>query len=144
MNDTTSSLYEHIKNRLPTGFGYGNDGQVIVDKVKSQAVWQQTLREDHPGDVGIFEIKTVEQKIAYGAIAYVSNIQFGVVCKSNDINNAINYLLKAYDNIKKDRKSSSITVDVAELINCMPIGKNSEGNQMVAMNLKVTYTKKSL
>ena len=139
--DTTKSLYEHIKNRLPTGYGLGNDGKEIINGNSNHAVFQQSIREDHEGDVGIFETYTSEEKIAMGCIAWNSKVQIAVVTKNGDIDSAIKYFIMALDNIKKNKKSTSISVYDVELINIMPVGKNSKGNQMVTMNITIRYTK---
>lgn len=139
MNDTTSSLYEHIKNRLPPNYGYGNDGQVIVDKVKSQAVWQQTLREDHPGDVGIFVIKNNDVECEYGFLNSEATVQVAVVCKAGELNKVTNYLKVLYNTLKTDTVSSGVKVYSVKNINLSPIGMNSEGNQMAELNIKLSY-----
>ena len=138
--DETKSLFEHIRNRLPTGYGLGDDGTVYKDNVPDHAVFQQSLREDCEGDVGIFETLTSEVKIVAGAVGWNTKIQIAVVTKQGDIDNAYKYLLEAFENIKKNKKSTNVSVYETELVNIMPIGKNSNGYQMVSMNLSVTYT----
>lgn len=139
MNDTTSSLYEHIKNRLPPGYGYGNDGQVIVDKVKSQAVWQQTLREDHPGDVGIFEIKTDHEYGQFGFLGYKTTVQVAVVCKPGELNKVRQYLEQLSNNLYTDKLSSGIKVKNCTNQKIMNLGENSDGKQMVELYITISY-----
>jgi hypothetical protein len=138
--DETKSLFEHLKNRLPTGFGLGDDGTEIVDGVPNHKVMQQSIREDHEGDVGIFDVKTSQQRLAMGLLCWNSVIQIAVVTNNGDINGAIEYLLKGLENFKKDRKSTGITVSDVSLTSIMGIGKNSNGFQMAAMTFVIEYS----
>ena len=139
--DETKSLYEHIKNRLPTGYGLGDDGTEYKDNVPNHKTFQQTLREDHEGDVGIFTTFIGSYNILGGQLGYKSEVQIAVVTKNGDIDSAINYLLNALDNIKKDVKSTGIYVSDCKLVNLLPLGKNSVGLHMVSMNIAIKYAK---
>lgn len=139
--DETKSLYEHIKNRLPTGYGLGDDGTEYKDNVPNHKTFQQTLREGHEGDVGIFVNNIGSYNILGGQLGYKSEVQIAVVTKNGDIDSAINYLLNALDNIKKDVKSTGIYVSDCKLVNLLPLGKNSVGLHMVSMNIAIKYVK---
>ena len=57
--DSSNSLYEHIKNRLPTDYNYGDDNNnIIVNsdgyEETDHQVWESSIREYSQGDVGIF------------------------------------------------------------------------------------------
>lgn len=142
MNDTTTSLYDHIKNRLATGYGYGDDGQTIVDGIPDHRTSSMSIREDHEGDVGIFQY-LIDKQESYKKISYetlwISNIQISVVCKNGDIEGAKKYLLDSYSNIVDDTESSNVLVRNSVLLNIRPAGKNRDGLQMVIMNIKVFY-----
>lgn len=142
MNDTTNSLYEHIKNRLPTGYGLGNDGKEIINGNSNHAVFQQSIREDHDGDVGIFDTSMKDIPMMMGNAGYTSNIQIAVVTKNGDIDNAVKYLLKAFENINNDVSSSSIRVKSANMTHLCALGKNSAGKQMVELAFNVKYSYK--
>lgn len=137
--DETKSLFEHLRNRLPTGYELGDDNTIYKDNVPNHSVFQQSLREDYEGDVGIFETFTSQFSIMGGAIGYESKIQFGVVTKNGDIDSAIKYLKDAFNNIKNNCKSTGCYVKSCKLINIMPVGKNSVGLQMVTMNISIKY-----
>lgn len=137
--DETKSLFEHIRNRLPTGYGLGDDETVYKDNVPDHAVFQQSLREDHEGDVGIFETLTSDFSIMGGAIGYESKIQFAVVTKNGDIDSAVKYFKEALNNIKTNCKSTGCYIKNCKLVNIMPVGKNSVGLQMVTMNISIKY-----
>ena len=137
--DETKSLFEHLRNRLPNGYGLGNDGTVYKDNVPDHTVFQQSLREDHEGDVGIFENITSDFSIMGGALGYESKVQFGVVTKNGDIDSAVKYLKEALNNIKTNCKSTGCYVKSCKLVNIMPVGKNSVGLQMVTMNISIKY-----
>lgn len=137
--DNTSSLYEHIKNRLPTGFGLGDDGTEIIDNVPDHKTFQQSVREDHEGDVGIFVIENTPYSVMAGQLGYEAQIQFGVVTRDSDIDSAVKYLEAAYNNIKSNRKSSGVYVADSKLVSIYPVGKNSVGFQMVSMYIKLKY-----
>lgn len=140
MNDTTNSLFEHIRNRLPSGYGLGDDEKVVDEnRVVNHSVFQQSLREDHEGDVGIFETFNQEQK-TYGDCDYFkTEVQIAVVTKSGDINSACKYLKEALNNLRTDKQSSHIWIKLCSLVNICPIGKNSNGYQMVEMNIRLKY-----
>lgn len=138
--DNALTLYEHIRNRLPTGYGLGDDESVLDESNNyNHSVWEQTIREDHEGDVGIFEIYTAEQPKFSGYTCYVSEIQIAVVTKQGDIDSAKKYLKEALENIKRDDMSEHFYIKLCKLINIKPIGKNSNGLQMVVLNIKISY-----
>ena len=137
--DETKSLFEHIRNRLPTGYGLGDDGTVYKGNVPDHAVFQQSLREGCEGDVGIFETLTGELNILGGTLGYESKMQFAVVTKNGDIDSAVKYLKEALNNIKTNCKSTGCYIKNCKLVNIMPVGKNSVGLQMVTMNISIKY-----
>ena len=137
--DETKSLFEHLRNRLPSGYGLGNDGTVYKDNIPDHAVFQQSLREDHEGDVGIFENITSDFSIMGGSLGYTSKMQFAVVTKNGDIDSAVKYLKEALNNIKTNCKSTGCYIKESKLVNIVPVGKNSVGLQMVTMNISIKY-----
>lgn len=137
--DETKSLFEHLRNRLPSGYGLGNDGTVYKDNIPDHAVFQQSLREDHEGDVGIFENITSDFSIMGGSLGYISKMQFAVVTKNGDIDSAVKYLKEALNNIKTNCKSTGCYIKECKLVNIVPVGKNSVGLQMVTMNISIKY-----
>ena len=146
MNDTTSNLFEHIKNRLAAGYGYGDDSQVIVDGVPNHRTSHESIREDHEGDVGIFEY-IIDAQNKYGKTNSVdtlwrTSVLISVVCLNGDIETCKDYLLDSFSNLIDDKASSNIFMQNAKLINMRPSGKNSKGLQMVIMNIQCSYYKK--
>jgi hypothetical protein len=137
--DETTSLFEHIRNRLPPGFGLGDDETVEIDKVPDHKVWQQSLREDHEADVGVFEINTTDLPLYLNSNGYLGEVQIAVVSKNGDIENAKNYLKKAFENINENPQSTSIYVIECKLINLTPVGKSSVGFHIVTMDLSIKY-----
>lgn len=137
--DETISLFEHIRNRLPTGYGLGDDENIENDGVYNHKTFQQSLREDHEGDVGIFENNISEINILSGFLGYQGNIQVAVVTKNGDIDGAMKYLKEALENIKNNCKSTGIYVKSCKLINLLPLGKNSAGLHMCSMNILIKY-----
>lgn len=135
----TENIFEFIKTRLPTGYGLGDDNTEIVNNVPNHKTWQQSLREDHEGDVGIFENNIGSYNIFGGKLGYKSEIQIAVVTKNGDINSAIKYLKEALENIETNSKSINIYVSDCKLVNIIPLGKNSVGLHMVSMNLAIKY-----
>lgn len=139
MNGTTSSLFEHILNRLPTGYGLGDDEKEIVDGISNHATFQQSLREDHEGDVGIFDTNMTDNPMLMGNAGYTSNVQIAVVTKNGDIDSATKYLLKAFENIKSDICSTGIKVKNIKMTHLCALGKNSNGFQMVELSFSIKY-----
>lgn len=139
MDELTSSLYEHIKNRLDDSFEYGDIGQEVVDKIPNHSVWEQSLREDYQGDVGIFEISRDEIEKYTGYTMYRGEIQIVVVCKDNDIDNVKIYLKNTLDNLRNNPRSSMYWFKDVKLLNLRPLGKNKIGNQMCVLNISVKY-----
>lgn len=140
--DTTKSLFDHIKNRLATGYGYGDDDQVIIDNIPDHRASYQSLREDHEGDVGIFDYMT-ERHENYDGIdshsLWKTRLQFSVVAKNGDIENAKKFLLASFKNLVDLPESSNVYVRGVDLTNITPAGKNSKGLQMIIMNTVVFY-----
>ena len=132
-------LFNFIKERLPAGFGLGDDGTVYENKEPNHKTWKQTIREDHEGDVGVFEIYRSEQTKYNGHDCFVSEMQIAVVTNQGDIDSAMDYLYKTYKNIQKNNMSEHIWVKQCKLIKLVPLGKNSNGYQMVELGLLIKY-----
>ena len=78
--DTTNNLYEHIINRLPDKYGLGNNGtEYDSDNTPNHKAWEQSLREDHEGDVGVFITRLSQSEIFHGVAAQLANIQIAVL-----------------------------------------------------------------
>ena len=131
-------MFEFIKERLPVGYGLGDDGTEYEGTEPNHKTWKQTLREDHEGDVGIFEVYRSEETKYHGH-SYITEMQIAVVTKNGDIDSATDYLYKLYRNIQKNDVSENIWVKSCKLINSKPLGKNSNGYQMVVMNLRLKF-----
>lgn len=139
MNDTTNNLFEHIRHRLPDKYNLGDNNVTYKDNVPNHCVWNQSLREDHEGDVGVFQTRLAQAEIFHGVACLLANIQIAVVCLNGDIDSAEKYLREALENIKQDDTSTSIYVKKCELIDIVPLGKNSIGNQMIEMDISIKY-----
>lgn len=138
--DTTTNLFEHIRNRLPSEYGLGdNNTQYDADGVPDHRVWEQSLREDHEGDVGVFQNRLTQIEMFHGVSGYEALVQIAVVCQSGCIEEAEKYLRDAYKELKNNDKSTGIYVKRCDFINIIPLGKNSIGNQMVEMDLSLKY-----
>lgn len=138
--DKTNSLYEHIRNRLPMGYGYGNDEKEFNKKgIPNHQTSFQSLREDCEGDVGIFELLIEEQKKYSGYTCFKSQVQIAVVTKNGDITGAEDYLLEALGNIKSNEMSTQVWVKQCSMVNLRPLGKNDQGLHMVAMTIALKY-----
>jgi hypothetical protein len=138
--DTTTSLFEHVKNRLPTGFGFGDDDKIIDSNlVPNHQTSQQSIREDHEGDVGIFEMNSSTYDFSKFMHGMITEVQVAVVTKQGNIEEARKYLLSLLKNLQSDIKSSSIYIYNCDLVNLIPLGKNSVGFQMVSMVLSIKY-----
>ena len=140
MNDVTNNLFEHIRHRLPDKYNLGDNNTVYDDEhVLNHCVWNQSLREDHEGDVGVFQTRLAQAEMFHGVACLLANIQIAVVCLNGDIDSAEKYLREALENIKQDDTSTSIYVKKCELIDIVPLGKNSVGNQMIEMDISIKY-----
>ena len=139
MNDTTNNLFEHIRHRLPDKYNLGDNNMTYMDNVPNLCVWNQSLREDHEGDVGVFQTRLAQAEMFHGVACLLANIQIAVVCLNGDIDSAEKYLREALENIKQDDTSTSIYVKKCELIDIVPLGKNSVGNQMIEMDISIKY-----
>lgn len=141
MNDTTNNLFEHIKNRLPISFQDIGENNVILDDDgnSNHQVWEQSLREDHEGDVGVFQTRLSQAEIFHGVAYDLANVQIAVVCPNGDIDTAERFLRQSLSNLKSDDRSTSIYVKRCDLIDIVPLGKNSIGNQMIEMDVSLKY-----
>lgn len=139
--DETNNLYEHIINRLPNKYGLGNNNiEYDEDGISNHRVWEQSLREDHQGDVGIFQTRLSQAEIFHGVSFQLANVQIAVVCVNGDINTAVDYLKETFNSLKKNDRSTSIYISRCDLIDIVPLGKNSIGNHMVEMDISLKYT----
>jgi hypothetical protein len=139
MNDTTENLFEHIRHRLPDKYDIGDNNTIYTDNVPNHIVWQQSLREDCEGDVGVFQTRLAQSEMFHGVACQLANVQIAVVCVDGDLSSAEKYLREALQNLKQDDTSSSIYVKKCDLINIVPLGKNSVGNQMIEMDVSIKY-----
>lgn len=134
-----NTIYEFISSNLPSGYNFGDDNQNIVDNVPDHMCAQQAIREDHEGDVGVFELGTTLQTLFHGFMCNVTQIQIPVVTINGDIDDAKKYLLQAFENISSIRNKDNISVVDCDLINLLPLGKNSKGLQMVELSIQLKY-----
>lgn len=138
--DTTNNLYEHIINRLPDAYGLGNNNtKYDNNNTPNHKAWEQSLREDCEGDVGVFITRHTQAEYYHGVASQLANVQIAVVCINGDISIAEKYLREAFNNLKVNDKSTSIYVKRCELIDIVPLGKNSIGNQMIEMDISLKY-----
>lgn len=133
-------LYDHIIERLPCIDGYGETGRVYNDDgISSHSTFKQSIREQVQGDVGVFVIRTNETTKMSGHSEYKSEVQIVVNCINGDIDSAMDYLSKAFENIKKNTKSDVVWVRGCKLVNISPVGKNSSGIHWCVLNVLLTY-----
>ena len=138
--EDSKTLYEFIKDRLPDIEGYGNTGKEFnEDNIPNHSVYQQSLRENYEGDVGIFETNISDYSIMGGQVGYISEVQIALVCVKGDIDGGVSYLKATLENIKKNSKSIGVYVKDSKLINLLPLGKNSSGLHMISMNMLIKY-----
>lgn len=138
--DNANNLFEHIRNRLPDGYGFGDDGTKLDDSlVPDHKTFQQSIREDREGDVGIFEIYQSEQPNYRGYTCYIGEVQIAVVTRNGNIGEAQEYLRELYDNLNSNTQSEHVWIKNCKMINLKPLGKNSNGLHMVVLNLKIKY-----
>lgn len=123
------------------GYEFGNEYQIIDENgIPNHRTNQQSLREDHEGDVGIFEIyKSRIDAYAGQYPFYEAEVQIAVVTKNGDIKEASDYLLDTFKNIKKNKESEHYRMELVKFINLKPLGKNSAGLQTVVLNIYLNY-----
>lgn len=139
--DNAKTLFEHIRNRLPTGYGLGDDNKVQDPKTKrwNHQTAHNSIREDCEGDVGIFEIYKTPIKTYNSSNGYDAELQLVVICVDGDTDNAENYLLQTVKNLKQNKSSEGIYIGRCRVINFTSFGKTVNGLQTVIINLKINY-----
>ena len=132
-------LFDFIKERLPEGFDFGDENQTLVDGVPDHKVFDQFIRNDHMGDVGIFEVYTTPQGKYNNLNSYISEVHIEVIARDGDVGAVKKYLKQLYLNIRFNRFNDNIYIDSMHLINMRPMGINESGNHWVVMNLLLKY-----
>jgi len=135
-----SDIYDYVISNLPLGYNYGNDNTVIKDNIPNHKAWKQSLREDHPGDVGLFITDIRDEMINSGLIAYHEvQMQVAIVVINGDISSSERYIRELYNNLINNKIFNDISVSRVDLLNIVPLGKNTVGNQMNSCNLLIDY-----
>ena len=146
--DSTNSLYEHLKNRLPTGYNYGDDNNSIIENSEGyeetdHQVWESSIREYNQGDVGIFIqneqiLKTKSIEIGYRALVNVV-----VIVNNGNITSARDFAKQFKNNLSSDLESERIKVHTVNFdILYRQLGLNSAGYQVVEIPFTIDYTDK--
>lgn len=133
-------LYDFIIDRLPDTDGYGNTGKVYDDDgVSNHSVFKESIREDHEGDVGVFITSNSDITNMHGRYCFEGEIQIVVNTINGDIDGALDYLFTALDNIQNNYRNDHIWIKNSRLVNCLPVGKNSNGIQWCVLNVYIKY-----
>jgi hypothetical protein len=134
-----NTIYNFINSHLPIGYNFGDDGQIISNNIPDHMCAQQAIREDHEGDVGIFELGTRKESLFHAYTCDVTSIQIPVVTINGDIDIAKKYLNELFKNIKGIKNEDNISILECNFINLLPLGKNSKGLQMVELTIQLKY-----
>ena len=139
--DNAKTLFEHIRNRLPTGYGLGDDNKVQDPKTKkwNHQTAHNSFREDCEGDVGIMEGIKTNTKTRFKNNEHNKEIQIVVICIDGDTDKAEQYLEETVTNLKTNKNSEGIYMPLCNYSNIFFYGKTVNGLQMVILNLKVKY-----
>lgn len=137
------SIFGFINGLLPHTVGYGDtDSKLDDDGIYDHTVWTQTIREDHEGDVGIFQINEGEDnKLRYHPIRE-ANMQVVVNCVNGNIVEAMEYLRELYENIRSSKGNDYVCLFDYKLTNISPVGKHSSGLQWCVLNILLKYINK--
>lgn len=132
-------IYDFIKSRLPTGYNLGDEGQVIEKGIPNHKVFNQFIRSDHEGDVGIFEVYNTLQKKYNNINSYISEMHIEVIVPDGDIETVKRYLKQLYINIRTNKVSDNLLVEKVQYINMKPMSQNESGKQWVVLNILINY-----
>jgi len=132
-------IYDYIIGLLPDFEGYGNyNKQYDDDGVSDHAAFKQSIREDHPGDVGIFVYNNAYSRGFSKRLYNSAEVQIAVNAY-NDLSIAIGYLNTLFKNICENQTSENIKIQNYKMLNLAPVGKNSNGLQVVVLNIRLNY-----
>lgn len=137
------SIFGFINGLLPHTVGYGDtDSKLDDDGIYDHTVWTQTIREDHEGDVGIFQINEGEDNHLMFQTIREANMQVVVNCVNGNIVEAMEYLRALYENIKSSSGNVYVSLFDYKLTNISPVGKHSSGIQWCVLNILLKYINK--
>lgn len=148
MADNINNLFDFIKSRLPTGYGYGLDNQTVDENYETNHdVYNFYLREDHPGDVCISEYIMDYVKSLKGftdTSMLKSNVQVSVICTDGDVYKAVKFMRELYSVLNTNNESGKVYIRNCQLVNITPSGQNKNGLQVVIANYLVSYYMREL
>ena len=132
-------IYDYIIGCLPDVDGYGNyNKQYDDDGVSDHSAFKQSIREDHPGDVGVFVYNNAYSR-SFSKRPY-NTVEVQVAVNSyNDLTTTIQYLNNLFNNICSNLQSENIKIQNYKMLNLAPVGKNSNGLQVVVLNIRLNY-----
>lgn len=134
------SIYDFITEQLPNVEGFGNVDKILDEAgIYNHSAFQQTIREDHEGDVGIFIIDSKD----YTEMKFIklteSEIQVVVNCVQGDIEQTLDYLQNLFDKLSNTKGNDKIEIFNCKKINLRPVGKNSRGIHWCVLNMLLKY-----
>lgn len=135
-------LYDFIKSRLPKGYtiDLGNVGQKYDENgVPNHQVFNQFIRSDHEGDIGIFEVYNTLQKKYNNISSYISEVHIEVIVPNGHLETVKKYLKQLYINIRTNKVSDDLIVEKVQYISMEPMSQNESGKQWVVLNLLINY-----
>lgn len=134
------SIYDFITEQLPNVEGFGNVDKILDEAgIYNHSAFQQTIREDHEGDVGVFIVDNKD----YTEMKFIklteSEIQVVVNCVQGDIEQTLDYLQSLFDKLSNTKGNDKIEIFNCKKINLRPVGKNNRGIHWCVLNMLLKY-----
>jgi hypothetical protein len=134
------TIYDFMIESLPNTDGFGNTNKTVDEAgIPNHSAFQQTIREDHEGDVGVFIINSKDNTEMKFIKLTESEIQIVVNCIHGDIEQTIEYLENLFNRLKESKGNNYIDVFSCRKINLRPVGKNSKGIHWCVLNMLIKY-----
>lgn len=133
------SIRDYIIEQLPQIEGYGNCGQVFKDKIPNHAVFKQSLRNDHEGDVGIFIMRNEPDNTIAHSPFRKAVIHIYVNAVAGDVEGSEQYLSCLSNNLRKSKGNGKIKIIDCIETNLSAGGKNTNGIHWSVLNILIKY-----
>lgn len=133
-------LYDFIISCVPDVEGYGNYNKTYdEDGVSDHSIFKQSIREDHPGDIGVFITSSASTSKMCGDSLYIADVQIVLNTINGDIISGLAVLNDTFKNIRSTKGNENILLKSIKLLNIHPVGKNSSGLQWCTCNIETKY-----
>ena len=133
------SIRDWIIDNVPEVEGYGNYKQTFKNKIPDHAVFKESLRNEHEGDIGVFVINSGDDWTMKYCKVSQAEIQIVVNAVHGDVEGAERLLQNLFDNLHNNKGNDKIKITSCHKINLRAGGKNTNGIHWSVLNILIKY-----